>query len=462
MTKRAALYVRQSKSDDEGIERQIQRTTALAVARGWSIAGTFTDDDVSASKPRGAKTAWGQMLAASNNLDVVIAVDLDRIARSTRDLNTLIDHGLALVTVDGEIDLASADGEFRGTMLAAIARFETRRKGERQRRASDQRAAKGLPTTRPGYGYRRVDGRDLVEPAEAAVIRDAARRVLDADSLRSIAADLAARGVPSPTGAPWQGVTLRQLLRRPSLAGMRTHRGVVVGEFDPSAHPPILDRDTHDRLVALFDDPTRAASSRVGHPPKYLLAGIALCGLCGGRMKRLPPWTPKPGQKSKPVKAAYACGDCHRVRRLQDPVDELVTEILLRRLERPDAAELFTAGDPDAVRATREAISAVDARLATAADMFADEAIDAAQLARITAKGRSERERLEAALNDALPPVLPQAAVGAQARASWASYGVERRRAILNALMRVTIMPAGAGAAFSPDLIRVEWLSENT
>ena len=463
--KRAAIYVRQSKADDEGIERQVERTTALATARGWTIAAApFEDNDVSASKPRGPETAWGRLLAASADLDVVIAVDLDRIARSTRDLNTLIDHGLALVTVDGEIDLSTADGEFRGTMLAAIARFEIRRKGERQRRASDQRASKGMPTVRPGYGYQRVEGRDMIVEAEAAIVREAARRVLQAESLRAIAADLNRRCVPSPAGAPWQGVTLRQLIRRPSLAGLRTHRGVIVGQFDAALHPPILDRDTHDRLVAMFDDPTRAASSRVGHPPKHLLSGIAWCGRCGetlgGRMVRIAPWTPKLGQKSKPVKAAYACGTCHKVRRLQDPVDELVTEVLLRRLERDDAGDLFTTGDPDAVRDARDAIAAVNARMASAADLFADGAIDAEQLARITAKGRDDREALEVTLAAALPPALPRDAVGPRARDAWAGYDIERRRAILEALMRVTILPAGSGRAFDPELVRIDWLSE--
>lgn len=480
LTKRAALYLRQSKSDDEGIERQQERTTALAIARGWETVGVYVDDDVSASKPRGPQTAWARMLTASTLIDVVIAVDLDRIARSTRDLNTLIDHDLALVTVDGEIDLASADGEFRGTMLAAIARFETRRKGERQRRANDQRAAKGLPSARPGYGYIREHGRDVVVEAEAEVIRRSAQRLLNGHSLRSTASQLNAEGVPSPraserarmaaaagsetsaSAVPWSVQTLRQMLLRPSLAGLRTHRGQVIGKFDPAAHPSILTRDEHDRIVALFNDPTRTASPGVGKPATHLLSGIAECGLCGdtlgGRMKRIPGWQPKPGQKSRPVKAAYACGTCHKVRRRQEPVDELVTEYLLQRLERDDTAELFTHGDPAVVAEARDAIAAVNARLASAADMFASGIIDGEQLARITATGRAERDTLQAKLTAALPSALPGDAVGPRARAAWAEYGTERRRLILRAICRVVILPAGSGAAFNPDLIRIDWL----
>lgn len=478
MTKRAALYLRQSKADDEGIERQRARTKSLADARGWTVAHTFIDNDVSASKERGPETAWGKLLATSEAIDVVVAVDLDRIARSTRDLNTLIDHKLALVTVDGEIDLASADGELRASVLASVARFEVRRKAERQRRASDQRAAMGRPTARPGYGYRRVGGRDVIVPEEAAVIREAASRVLEGESMRSLSADLNRRGVPSPRTAErarsavdfspvspilWQGITLRQVLRRPSLAGLRTHRGNVVGSFDPDWHPAILDTATHERLVALFNDPERASSSKLGHPPRYLLSGIAWCGRCGdtlgGRMVRLPGWTPKPGQKSKPTKPAYACRTCTKVRRLQDPVDMIVTEALLRRLEREDAADLFTTGDPTTARELRAQLDAVTARLATAADMFASGTIDGDQLARITAGGRAEREQLEADLSAALPPALPSDAVGPGVRTAWEHYDVERRRLILATVARVTILPSRPGRSFDPELIRIEWLT---
>src|SRR5690554_4241451 len=125
--RRAAAYLRQSVGDEEGIKRQIPRTKALAAARGWDLdeAHIYTDLAVSASKSRGPGTAWARMLdeGRAGAFDVVIGVDLDRVLRSTRDLNTLQDAGLALVTLDGEIDLSTADGEFRATMLAAVARF---------------------------------------------------------------------------------------------------------------------------------------------------------------------------------------------------------------------------------------------------------------------------------------------------------------------------------------------------
>lgn len=456
-----------------GVDRQRDECLALAESRNVEVLEVIVDNDLSATTGK-RRPGFERVLELirEDRIDAIVVWHTDRLYRLPRDLEPIIDladgRRLRFLTVEAsEIDLNTPAGRMAARILAAVSANEVEHKARRQRSAADQRAAHGLPTARPGFGYRRVDGRDIVDDAQAAVIIEGARRVLAAESQRSIAADFNRREIPSPAGAPWQGATLRQLLRRPSLAGLRTHRGNVVGVFDESLHPAILDRDTHDRLVALFDDPTRAVSSRVGHPPKYLLSGIAWCGRCGdtlgGRMHRLPGWTPKPGQKSKPTRAAYACGTCHRVRRLQEPVDELVTEILLRRLERDDAAELFTTGDPAAAHEARAAIAAVTARLASAADMFAGGAIDAEQLARITAKGRADRDALEAALSASLPPVLPREAVGAHARSSWASYEPERRRAILAALMRVTILPAaGPHQVFDPELIRIEWLTDAT
>lgn len=451
-----------------GVERQVDECRALAADRGVDVLDEVVDNDLSATTGKrrpGFERVLGMIRASA--VDTVVVWHTDRLYRMPRDLEPIIDlaegRRLRFLTVEAsEIDLNTPAGRMAARILAAVSANEVEHKAQRQRSAADQRAAQGKPTSRPGYGYRREGERDVIDPDEAQVIRDAARRVLNAESLRSISADLNARRVPSPAGAPWQGPTLRQLLSRPSLAGIRTHRGKVVGEFDPEWHPAILDRDTHDRLVALFNDPTRAVG--IGHPAKHLLSGIAICGRCGGRMKRLPPWKPKPGQKSKPTKAAYACGECHRVRRLQEPVDALVTEVLLRFLERDDVAELFAhKGDPAAVKDARDAIAAINARLASAADLFADGQIDADQLQRITAKGRTDRERLEDALSAALPPVLPREAVGSQARAAWASYDVERRRAILTAVMRVTIQPGGVGQhTFDPELIRIEWLSDAT
>jgi site-specific DNA recombinase len=276
--RRAALYLRQSLDRAEGIERQRERGRALVDARGWVLVDEFVDNETRASKPRGPETAWGRMLPRiGKDFTVVIAVDLDRLLRSTRDLNTLIDAGAEVVTVDGEIDLTTADGEFRATMLAGIARFETRRSSERIKRQKEQRARDGLwHGGAPPYGYRSEEGVLVIEPAEAGRIHEVAKRLLDIrESMNSIVKDWNARGITTRGGHHWRQSNLRAIMRNRALLG-ETKAGVVGWE-------PIIDARTFDRLQVLFDDPAR----KITHSPgvkggKYSMGGgLTVCAKCG-------------------------------------------------------------------------------------------------------------------------------------------------------------------------------------
>ncbi|MEV8174969.1 recombinase family protein [Microbacterium sp. NPDC079176] len=462
----AASYARISEkvAARDKVADQHTQNEQHAAARGYRIVARYTDDGISALGHK-ERPDFERMLADAEvgAFAVIVATEEERLARNVEEKLEL--HAACEVAGvvwdtarDGYVDPATDSGEFMSTVRAAMGRIESKRKARRQRAASDARAADGLPTARPGYGYRREDSCDVVVEAEAVVIREAARRVLDGDSLRSIATDFNARGIPSPAGAPWQGITLRQLIRRPSLAGLRTHRSKVVGKFNPEAHPAILDEDTHTRLEALLTDPSRAQGTG-GRTPVHLLSGLAVCGRCGGRIKRLPGWTPKPGQKSKPVKAAYACGECHKVRRIQEPVDEFVTEVILRRLEQPDASQLFSQGDEGAAQEARNAIEVIDARLATAADQFAEGVLTGDQLRRITERLRADRAAHERTVAESMPARVPMRVVGPLARETWAGLHIDSQRAIIDALAVVVIEPQGSGRSFDPNLIRIDWRS---
>ncbi len=101
MTHRAAIYVRQSRDVREGIARQLEKCKRLVEATEWELVRIFEDNDVSATKPRGPKTAWAEMLRAFDNgeFSVLVSVNLDRLLRAQRDLSVLIDRGILIRTV---------------------------------------------------------------------------------------------------------------------------------------------------------------------------------------------------------------------------------------------------------------------------------------------------------------------------------------------------------------------------
>ncbi|MBZ2195967.1 recombinase family protein [Occultella gossypii] len=467
MTRRALLYYRQSLDAAEGIERQRARCRALVEARGWTVHREFVDNDTSASKPRGAGTAWAALMTeldAGTDDTVVVAVDIDRLLRTIQDLATIIETGAMVATVDGEIDLTTADGEFRATMTAALARFEVRRKGERQRRAQDSAARKGLRTSgRRPFGYD-ADG-VTVRPEEAAAVREGYDLLLSGVPLGGIArrwnaagfrtgqAPRTARGAgPDAPGGLWRHDNVRAVLMNARYAGLRAHkRALVIGEDGQVVRaewPALVPEETWRAASEVLTNPTRRTGPRGS---KRLLTGLARCGVCGATVHA-------GGAVAK--YGMYRCsGSSGHVGRQSDPVDAYVGELVVARLSQPDAAELLvdhTKPDASALRAEARALRA---RLESVAIDFADGAVTSAQLRTITARLTDRLAAIDADMADAGRVDKLGPLVGAEdVAAAWEAMETDRRRVVIDALMTVTLHPPGRGTrTFRPESVGIDW-----
>ena len=114
-----------------------------------------------------------------------------------------------------------------------FAALESETIGLRIRRAK----AEGADAGRPNGGGLRPFGLDkaktgIVE-SEAALIREAAGRVLHGEGLKSIAGDWETRGVVSSRGNPWTVTALRRMLSSPAWPGC-----VSTGARDPLRNHP--------------------------------------------------------------------------------------------------------------------------------------------------------------------------------------------------------------------------------
>lgn len=462
---RTAIYARISQDAaglELGVTRQEQDCRAEAKSRGWEVVGVYADNDVSATRSK-SRPEYERMLrdVRSGHLQAVVVWDIDRLTRTPREIEDVIDfadeYGLALANVGGDIDLSTSDGRMMARIKGALARAETEKMGKRLQRRFLQKAELGEPHGRSPYGYRRVDGRDVPDEAEAAVVREAARRVLAGESLRSVCATFKEQEIPGPASPKWNSTILRQILVRPSNAGLRQYRGQIIGN---STADPILGVDTHERLVALLTDPSRK-QNHAGPDPKYLLGGIARCGLCGGCMRRLVGRIQKLADGStKRQPAAYGCSACFKVRRNQEAVDSLVESVVVARLSDPDVANaLLVAGDPRGAREAQAALDAIDAKLAVAADQFTDDVLTAEQLRRITTRLRSERAIAERQLQAARPNDRLAAVATGDVLAKWRAAPVAVKREVIETLMTVTILPTGSGRRFDPKSVRIDWRS---
>lgn len=448
---RAAIYVRISldpSGQGLGVARQEKACRELAEARGWRVMEVYRDNDVSASgkKPR---PQYQRMLAdlEAGTVDAVVVWDLDRLTRRPVELEDFIDLAerkrIALASVGGDADLSTDNGRTFARIKGVLARGEVERKSARQKAANVQRAERGLPHAgRRAFGYS-SDGMSVVQD-EADALRWAADQLLAGVSLRAITAGLAERGHRTTAGNAWKPTEVRRLLSNPRHAALRVYQGEVVG---PGAWPAILDEDTHRAAVAILSDPSRR---KAGRPRRYLLTGLARCGVCGGSIYGV----------TEPRGPLYYCETRKHVARRAEHVDGLVESLLVARLAMPDAAEAFAREDArDVARDLRTEEGALRARMDGLAEAFAAGDIDRPALRAGTARLRARLETISADLAAAASSPAVSAVIAAEdVEAAWSALDVDRRRGIIETLLEVTLHSPGRGArTFDPDTVTINW-----
>ena len=448
MTLRVATYCRIS--DDRqgqalGVKRQAEDCDALARDRGWAVVGRYTDNDLSAYSGK-ARPAYDQLLDAvrGGNVDVILAWHPDRLHRSPRELEDFLAvverHAVTVETVRaGRWDLSTASGRAFARSLGNFSRYESELKSERVRRALAQRADSGKAHGRRAYGWTLGGG---VQHEEAAVVVEAAERIVRGDSLRSIVADLNTRGVPSPSGKMWAKNMLRAVIIRDRNVGLRVHHGEIIGAGD---WPPILDRSLWEQTRAVLNDPARRTST--SSTARHLLSGLARCGVCDATMR---------ASMNRTV-PSYRCADRSCVSRNRADLDRLVTDVVLARLARADAAALRRPAD-DSVRRAVADVAELRGRLDNAADAFADGTLDREQVARITERLRPRLAAAQARARVVDDAPLLDGLVGPGAGDAWADLPLARRRAVVDLLLEVRVLRTSPGArTFNPDVIEMKW-----
>ncbi|MFF5214782.1 recombinase family protein [Micromonospora sp. NPDC000442] len=498
------IYLRQSQDrtgDELGVARQREDTRKLCELRGWRVVAEHSDNDTSASGKR-QRPGFEAVLAAvqEGRAACVVAWDMTRLTRNARDRLRLLElgkrHGLTVAFVRGtDLDLSTPAGRLTADILGSVAQHEIEQKSDRQRRAALQAAEQGrrIGGRRP-FGYE-ADGVTIREP-EAAAVRDAYEGVLAGVPLGRVAADWNARGLHTPQArfthgcdgacpasvrpracpkrtatepSEWTAQTVRPVLLNPRYAGLRAHVTEALREVmdpraarlkaivGPAAWEGLVSEETWRAVVELLTDPSRANPARGG---KGLLTGVALCGVpeCGATVHR----GAAPARRGREGHATYRCrAALGHVGRAVGPVDWWVTEVVIGRLERPDAA-LLLADDkrPDAVKLRREA-RALRTRLDNLAGLLADGTLTETGVRRESAKLRAkleevERQQADAGRADILGPLINAPDV----RAAVEALDTDRLRVVIDTLMTVTLLPPGRGVRFGQDVAAWERTAE--
>lgn len=442
------------------VASQEAENRAWCAREGWEVAGVVTDNDRSATRyarrEREGYAAVQRALAGETHgrIDILVCWESSRANRSLdgyTELRLLCARYDVRYAYRGRVlDLTDGDDRFTAGLDALLDEREAEKARDRTLRSHRASVAAGKPRSFAPYGYTRTydpHSRRLAaqvpDPETAPVVQGIVARLLAGEGLYRIAADLNAAGVLSPRahaahrrGVPeqearWTSSVIRNLLAKPSLMGVRTHRGQPQGD---AAWEPIVSPADWRQVQQILADPSRRAVE--SRDPAHLLSGIATCGVCGGWMRPL----------TNRGRATYVCGGRlptagkGHVARARDPLDAAVVAVVCDRLAYPDVLSLLAPGrDGDVAAAAAREVADLTARLAAFEESAIAGGISAAAFGRIEARLTAE---LEDARRRSVPRSVPEVlarVAGPDAVDRWHGLTLVEQRQIVRALLAITV-----------------------
>lgn len=356
--RRVVIYVRISKDriDQTSTETQEFESMAYASSRGWEVVTVCNDQGKSAYKRNVKRPAFDRAMRMieTKQADILLVWKLDRFYRGLDEFNgawaRIRNAGGELASVtEPQYDTTSDDPMIKWAIMgfAAMAEIESRNRSHRSKTNHRKRFTDGaIPNGPRPFGYdKRAKGELVLNASETAFIRNAAQRVLNGESLRSI---LRTTNMVGSTGKPLTPRGLSFVLTCPRTAGYRKH--TETGNLLQGNWPAVLDRETWDELLILFDDPSRrtGTSNQISH----VLSGIMTCGKCKGAI----------GSRTWKAGYRYQCRECGNSMD-EAKADEVVKAKVLEMCSQDEWVSLRTQGrgyDPAVIKKLDDKLAAVD------------------------------------------------------------------------------------------------------
>ena len=313
---RACAYARVSSSSDQqesSYESQCTYfTNMINEDPTLSFVNLYADEGISGTSLKN-REGFNRMIAdcEAGKIDVVYTKSISRFARNTVDclnaIRKLKALGIPIIFQKENINTMDAKGEVLVTIMASLAQQESGSLAANVAMGLRYRMAEGHGTLNYNrfLGYTKSqDGKLVVVPEEAEVVRRIFREYLEGFSTKAIVRHLNEDHIRTPTGKEaWHPSTITSMLENEKFCGdlllqkyytedFLTHKTVKNdGKFPQyyveDDHPPVVPKAIFFQVQgeimrrgALKDTPSRA---RFGSP--CALAGRLVCGRCGRTLK---------------------------------------------------------------------------------------------------------------------------------------------------------------------------------
>lgn len=492
----AREYLRVSK-DAKGrgksTDQQHMENTRAISDQGWSVhQHPYRDNDRSASRyARRGREGFTQLVEDLEvdrfDADVLVIWESSRGSRRAGEWYDLIERckerrvKIYVTTHRRVYDPENARDRRSLREDASDAEYESDKTSERIQRDVRDAAERGQVHGKNLYGYLRVyDPRTRAllrieeHPEQAPVVKEAARRILAGESYYSVAKSFNERRIESRRPATkdhrkhlgWTPPAVKQMLTMSAYAGKRQYRGEIISD---GQWPALIDPEVWEKkLLPILNDPKRKRTN--DWPAKHLLTGIAVCDVCGagtrvGKQNR--------GRKQFDENGialprehynTYLCSGVpgktgfHTAMK-EEFLDQVVTELLFARLERPDFIARVGKADEGADAERQALIDEIDghqhyldevrAQAAARHDLsilFAQEDLIKPKIA----EAQRELERLASA-----DPLVLDLAASRDVREAWEKLELADKRRVIRAVMKPRIKRARERGVKGVDFDRV-------
>lgn len=417
----AVIYTRVSKDVSAGRSVQDQETEcrSLCERNGWEVRRVYCDNDIGASRHSVKdRPAWKRLKADLRGGDILVVWEASRAQRDLEEFvelrNLCAQLNVPLSYAGRVLDLTLGDDRFVGGLDALLAEREAEQIRTRVLRGKRASAAEGRPPGRPPWGYRRMGvAKWEPDPVEAPRIKEAVAKILSGETRYAVLQWLKSTGY-----APASITALKRALGNPALAGLRVHQEITTGK---GTWEPIITEQQHLLLGGRGRNHITP-----GPEPKYLLSGIAKCGVCGEGLQRK--------KRKTNRQPTYECHRGHCMRTVEH-FDKLVVKELFKILAEIDPNE-HESDDPIALAAIQET-GEIEEKL--------EEWITAAEKGEVTPAAFS---RIEKSLRARAEALKPKTVLGDRRRMDpdrlkmdWPILTMRERRDIIRLFLAITVYP---------------------
>ncbi len=298
-----------------------------------------------------------------------------------------------------------------------------------------------MASFKPCLGY--TSDNTVVE-SEAVIVRQMFDRFAAGETVYGLTEWLNTTGMRPKQSDKWQRTSIRGILTNPRYAGRVVHRGEVIPA--PGNWEPIITPSLFDTVQAILSDPRRR-TNRVGTARKHLLSGIALCGVCGSRVRG--------------TANAYVCPN-HCVAKAPRQTEQIVEGAVRAVLAQVGSLALSGRSEDPALDAR---VSELRGRLASIESDYDAGLINGRRFAVATEKVQAELAEAERRRRGKTGQAATAAVLSAaDPVAAFDASSLAIRRGVIETLMTIRLMKRERHSAgqFDPESVRIEWLSEAT